>query len=74
MNRCSACKFHEAQGEGKDGHGNPAPVGFCMRFPPQVSIQGTASFPIVGSETNWCGEFRTAPKNAKPSRSKGSRR
>ncbi len=56
--KCKQCYFHEAlPNKGRDGAGEPTDVGNCMRYPPQVGVSGT-SFPVVGSNTNWCGEFR----------------
>lgn len=55
---CKNCKFHDAQAsQGRDGAGNPVFVGFCVRYPPQVLAGAGSSFPVVGSDTNWCGEF-----------------
>lgn len=71
MNHCDTCKFYEPRGEGKDGEGKAVPVGACMRFPPQINVQGAFTFPVVGANTSWCGEFRPRPKTTKP---KGSRK
>lgn len=59
---CENCKFHEAlPSPGRDGSGKEVPVGNCFRYPPQVGPAGS-SFPVVGSETNWCGEYLPSPK------------
>ena len=55
--RCKTCKFHEPlPSGGRDGSGKEVPVGSCFRYPPQVGPAGS-SFPVVGSDTNWCGEY-----------------
>lgn len=59
---CETCMFHEAlEGGGRDGAGNAVPVGNCMRYPPQVAVNGSSVFPVVGSSKNWCGEHVISP-------------
>lgn len=62
MNHCKGCAYFEPTGEGRDGQGNAVPVGTCMRYPPQITVNGPSSFPVVGADTSWCGEFRAKPK------------
>lgn len=58
---CGTCRFHDpAPQPGRNGSGEPVPVGFCMRYPPQIAPAGSA-YPVVGSETNWCGEYVVSP-------------
>lgn len=59
---CGTCSFHDpAPAPGKNGLGEEVTVGFCMRYPPQITVQGASSYPTVGSETNWCGEYVVSP-------------
>lgn len=61
MNHCTTCKYHVF---GADIAINPEEplrltrMGWCYRYPPQVTGQGMSSSPPVKSETTWCGEFK----------------
>lgn len=59
---CKNCKFHEPlPTPGRNGSGEQVDVGSCVRYPPQVGPAGS-SFPVVGSDNNWCGEFAPSTK------------
>jgi hypothetical protein len=59
MKTCKECHwFVLADGDGRDGRGNPAIVGFCFRNPPQVDAAGRSSRPVVGENDRACGEFQ----------------
>lgn len=70
--QCEHCQFHDPQPQpGRNGAGEAVAVGFCMRYPPQIGAAGSA-YPVVGSKTNWCGEFvvnaATIEQRATPTR------
>lgn len=69
MIACKDCHFHGPLGEGKNGKGEPVAVGNCFRYPPQITVSGGSSYPVVGSENEWCGEFRATTK---PNKRKGA--
>jgi hypothetical protein len=51
---CKACRFWDnANGQ----------VGYCKRRSPSVSPQGSAAWPMTGSQM-WCGEFSAPHPNA----------
>lgn len=64
MNHCTTCKYHVhgAMVPVPTGKPDEPPVltamGWCYRYPPQVTGQGMSSSPPVKSETTWCGEFK----------------
>lgn len=62
VNHCATCAFHDpAPQPGQNGCGDLVPVGFCMRYPPTITVQGASSYPVVGSGENWCGEYVVSP-------------
>lgn len=61
---CGKCRFHETLGSGLNGAEAVVPVGKCMRYPPQITPNGSSAAPVVGSNTSWCGEFAAAPAPA----------
>lgn len=67
--RCKDCKFPLPIGMGKNGKGEEVPVNLCRRFPPQLAVNGSSTYPVV-SDDEWCGEFQSLvkvmPKTAKP--------
>lgn len=70
MNLCTTCKFHVfgAMVPIPAPHPEEPPVmtamGWCYRYPPQVTGQGMSSSPPVKSETTWCGEWKAVREPA----------
>lgn len=64
MSQCTTCKYHVfgAMVPIPTGKPDEPPVitamGWCYRYPPQVTGQGMSSSPPVKSETTWCGEWK----------------
>ena len=65
MKTCKQCDYYEPIGEGKNGKGEPTPVGNCFRYPPVMGENGGSSYPIVGSAERQCGEFLLKRKVSK---------
>ena len=58
MKTCKDCDYYVMLGEGKNGKGVATEVGTCFRYPPTVLSTDGSAYPVVGSASRECGEFK----------------
>ena len=71
--RCKDCEFTMPIGMVRNGNGEETPVNICRRFPPQLNVSGSSTFPIV-ADGEWCGEFKPKAKPKAPVKPKPARK